>query len=221
MRPLKMTVLMLAVVACCAAQAAWGACVSKEEKKWATTGAPGYPWYEKSGIDAKGKDVDGIPAAEFDRDWVKASKLTMKMLPAAALKEFKTEGKREEYKSFLGLGDANFEIVKDLNADGKPEKVIAGVYKARKDGAGGFMAVVDPAAKPGKRVLAVFVYREKCNFSYLRLPGAEVTWWKCFECDKPQTLVWADGAFGLKVEERRDYDPDKTDNGIRQKEILR
>jgi hypothetical protein len=218
----KITAMALAVAASFLAQAAQGACVSREEKKWATTGAAGYPWFEKGGIEARGKSVDNIPAAEFDKEWKKASKLTMKSLPAAALEEFKADQQKVKYQVFLQLADANFKIEKDLNNDGKAEKVLAGVFKTAKGVPGGFMAVIDPASTtPGKRVLAVFVYRQKCNFSYLRMAGDEVIWWNCFECDKPQTLVWDGKAFKLKLDNPRDYDPSKTDNAIRQREILK
>ncbi len=215
----KMPALALVIAASFMAQAAFSACVSRAEKKWATTGDAGYPWFEKGGIEAKGKGIDGIPAAEFNRGWKKADKLFMKSLPAAGLKEFKADSKQEKYQSFLQLADANFEIVKDLNGDGRPEKVFTGVFKTAKGLAGGFMAVVDPDAKPGHRVLAVFFDRGKCNFSYLRTSGDEVTWWNCFECDKPQTLVWDGGAFKLKEEDTRKGDPAKADSGIRRRGI--
>ena len=80
-----------------------------------------------------------------------------------------------------------------MNKDGKPERVLVGVYKRKDAVVGRFLAIMRDGL-PEK----VFVRAGASGFSALLWHDGALRWYSCMECNEYETIVLAGGTFVLE-----------------------
>ena len=145
---------------------------------------PASAWWYDIAFEADQDAIRGIPVSRFDPQWASARALSLQHLaskvPSAELAHFKASQFR-------------FSMYGDLNKDGKPERVLVGVYKRKDAVVGRFLAIMRDGL-PEK----VFVRAGAPGFSALLWHGGALRWYSCMECNEYETIVLAGGKFVLE-----------------------
>ncbi|MDH5434940.1 MAG: hypothetical protein OEY19_13435 [Gammaproteobacteria bacterium] len=126
--------------------------------------------------------IEGIPVTKLDPSWVSASALTREKIPKEAL----ASDEMDPMKEF----NYRFDIEKDINGDGKNEKILTGVYKDKNKKSGRFVLVLEKDKSKWKKSF-VFSFEEKSGFSILNETSEGVIFWTfCMECGMASYIKW-------------------------------
>jgi len=124
----------------------------------------------------------GIPAHELNESWLRVSVLT----PERIDREVPVEKRGIPFGQ--QLEEPAFDVRFDVSGDGRPERVVVGVYDAEDGTSGSFLLVAEGSDERGWKQAFLSSHAEEANFSYLRTSDGHLSWWPCFECDFFATL---------------------------------
>jgi hypothetical protein len=133
-----------------------------------------YAWWVTATFAPRDAEVEGIALRDLDRDWLRASVLRAADLPATAT----DPGESVEDHAF------SLALQADLDGDGKPERVVVGVFQSKSGGMGRFLLILgksNNASSWTKR--ALFAVPGTAGFSAIRMEDGRLVWVTCFECD--------------------------------------
>ncbi|MGQ4658951.1 hypothetical protein [Lysobacter sp. F6437] len=140
-------------------------------------------WYDMD-FEPVSSSVHGIDVSRFDPTWKLASALDAKMLegriPPVDLARYTDSG-------------MSFALQDDLDGDGMPEEVLAGVFSTRDGGGGRFVAITRDG-----QLVRHFSQPGPAGFSALLKYGDEVRWYKCLECGEFESIRWSGESFLLE-----------------------
>lgn len=143
--------------------------------------APAYDvaWWVGAQFTPSEQAIEGIPIRDIDRSWQAASQLRESALP----KEARVPG--DTMKDY----NATFEMDGDLNHDGKPDKLLVGVYRTTSGKTGEFLLILARNAKGEWRKAKLFKAEGKPGFTALMRIDDRLLWAFCFECDGNCILI--------------------------------
>jgi hypothetical protein len=132
--------------------------------------------------------IESIPVADIDRSWSRVLVLRKSNQPADVL----TEVEANE-----GLG-ARFSADGDFNRDGRPDKVLVGVYEEKSGATGRFFLILTEVKAQLWRKSFLAKFPGESAFSILFVSGETVDFAACLWCDDGLRLVWARGGYALR-----------------------
>ena len=140
---------------------------------WAAVAAADAPltWWSLSVAAPGGTEIEGLPLRALDPSWVGATALRPEMFPA----ESRTHG-------FATERGATWNLLVDLDRDGRHERAIVGVYQDRKGGTGRFLLILRET-ESGWKKRALFKQPGEASLSVVFLPDGALAWAACVECD--------------------------------------
>ncbi len=172
MRPASLLLLMLALG--CAPVVTHVASVVPDEPK-------DKPWPLRIAFTPLGTAVRGVPLAQIDPRWVRASELSEDAIPPKFLHERGTQNMRNAGAVFSRYGDFNHDGVRDL--------ALVGVYQGREQ-VGGFLLVLTEEAGGRWRPIFLAEWPGVRNFVALADKGEEIRVLHCLQCDDVSVFDW-------------------------------
>ena len=146
-------------------------------------------WWLWARFTPVGDAIEGIPVAQLDPEWTRASMLSRQALPPEA-------------KSQPGLlPDSTIDFVQDgdFNDDDVADRAIVGVYETRTGTRGSFLLILTHTAGQWQRSF-LHKYEAEAGFLVLQHDTAGITLWGCMECDSYAQLRWNGKAYELIAE---------------------
>jgi hypothetical protein len=152
-------------------------------------------WWLWARFTPAGDAIEGIPVAQIDPDWIRASMLGRQALPPEALSQ----------PGLLPDSTINFVQDGDFNDDDVADRAIVGVYETRTGTRGSFLLIL---TRSGGQWQRSFLHKSesKPGFLVLQNDTAGITVWSCMECDSYAQLRWNGKAYEL-IEEACCDDP--------------
>jgi hypothetical protein len=148
----------------------------------------GYAWWLTARFEATETAIESLPLQQLDPSWVAASLLRDALLPPEA----SVAGESLEEHG------ANFEVVGDLDGDGRAEKTVVGVYRTRTGEVGEFALVLSRGRAGRWNKRALFTVAGEAGFSALIRDGKHLRWASCMECDSYCTIIPARRKWSLQ-----------------------
>ena len=152
-------------------------------------------WWLWARFTPVGDAIEGIPVAQLDPEWSRASMLGRQALPPEALSQ----------PGLLPDSTINFVQDGDFNDDDVADRAIVGVYETRTGTRGSFLLILTRSRGQWQRS---FLHKSesKPGFLVLQHDTAGITVWSCMECDSYAQLRWDGKAYQL-IEEACCDDP--------------
>ena len=130
------------------------------------------------------RNLNGLPLARFNKDWVYGEFLTSSDLApkisSTDLKEFKSS-------------QFAFEKRADLNRNGIRERLVVGVYERQSGVQGRFVAIFEK-----NKLIKTLAEDGVAGFSALLVDKGEVYWYFCMQCGSGYKLIWRDKNYFLE-----------------------
>lgn len=139
-----------------------------------------YAWWVTATFQPREEAVEGMPLRDLDPDWLRASTLRPADLPPEARQPGQSP---EEYGFSLALEA-------DLDGDGRPERVVVGVFQTRAGELGRFLLILGKSKNSSPWVKrALFSDKGAARFSAVAVMDGKLQWVSCFECDTACEVV--------------------------------
>lgn len=145
-------------------------------------GAQPSVWWVRAEYHPFETSVRGLPVAEIDVNWCKASEFRRELFPPELLKMDGEDILEKPGNAFALRG----------KFDGANEHLaLVGVYETCKQQRGTFLLILDETKSGKARVVTVHQFAEYFQFPSLSLTrDHNVELWWCFRCDNYQELYW-------------------------------
>ncbi len=134
------------------------------------------PWPLRIAFTPLDTAVRGVPLAQIDARWVRASELSEDAIPAGGTHDMRA-------------GGAVFSRYGDFNRDGVRDLALVGVYQSR-EGPGSFLLVLTEEAGPRWRAIFLAEWPGVRNFAALADKGEEIRVLHCLQCDDISFFDW-------------------------------
>ena len=130
-------------------------------------------WWVDARFVPSEQTIEGIPIRQLDRSWAAASPLRESALP----KEASVPG------DTLKDNNAAFQMDGDVNHDGRPDRLLVGVYRTTSGKTGEFLLILMRKPNGQWTKAKLFKNEGKAGFSALFNFPDRILWGFCFECD--------------------------------------
>lgn len=144
-------------------------------------------WWKTFTLEPRDTELLGVAVGRVNRDWVRATALEASALSAAQRAEL--TGK-----------DRQFVLNGDFNADGRPDRVLVGVYQDKQGKRGSFVAVFTRRDDRSWQAVYSEVGDEPGQFSVLHQPADNpyrLYWDQCLDCTSSAAVTWGGNGFFL------------------------
>ncbi|MEX2285011.1 MAG: hypothetical protein WEE89_21165 [Gemmatimonadota bacterium] len=145
-------------------------------------------WWLWARFRPAGDAIEGMPVAQLESSWVRASRLGRASLPT------------ESQANPGALPDSTVDFVQDgdFNNDGSPDRALVGVFETGAGARGRFLVVL--TRKSGQWERAFLHQEPEPGFQVLQRDSAGLTVWSCMECDSYAELHWTGTAYQMVVQ---------------------
>ena len=148
----------------------------------AQTVAPGKEaWWLRTSFTPTHTEVRGIPVAQIQKGWCKATEFTHELMPK---KEMEAEGSDRLMKE-IGL---TFAVTSNFDRSKTRQTALVGVYQTCAGQKGFFLLVIDEGTT---RIRFVAATPSETQFSVLAPDKKDIVVLYCLECSQGDTLRWS------------------------------
>lgn len=149
----------------------------------------GSAWWTRILFEPVDREVWGIPVADLDSSWQRASAFAKSAIPSAAWRHYRDE---------MTEHNAAFERIDDFNSDGIPDVAVAGVFKRHDGEVGTFLLILTASAESSWRKVFLATYPRAMGFLAFSQEGRQLVVFSCLYCDGVETLEWNAEAGGYR-----------------------
>jgi hypothetical protein len=136
-------------------------------------------WWVRARFNPQHQEVRGIPVAQIQKDWCKASEFTREAIPKDLLNEGGSDIMAE-----TGFG---FSIEGNFDRSKTRQVALVGVYETCRKARGSFVLILD---KDTQRIRFVDTMEDEHQFAALKAEGGTIHVAYCMECDVGSALRW-------------------------------